>query len=341
MESLTSALQEGKCDGCLKPSAGLTISAGDRLCERCTAVFLAAAVLLNEKVIEEDILIPTLVFAKIAGGSLGHAALAKEKKSVAGLDIVRLMYAATDWPAENAETDGYAGWELLRIVEDVPILRVRPLAAISETHPDTRILKSVRIQVLSRHTKPAEVGKEYERRLSERDVRWSENNSGYISYQTLNGFLQIKVGLEGTISPLMAKSVGADTLYSWPAYNFPSPTLVADIYSSLLGSADKRAARGFAYDLDLYNQPHRARSAKKIILAFAAWHIGEGPRTRIPPKSRPRVAGVLNRQLLDPSERLPDESWSSSDKVWRDVEDLARRFVRLYAGGPGMFLTKS
>jgi hypothetical protein len=345
----------GSCDGCLKPSRDLNPSAGYRICDKCKAVFLTAAVLLNEGITAEDTLIPTLVFAKIAGGTPEYTALVRQNASISGLEIVELIQAAVNWPPRHSETSaeyaktltnyvqehGYGGWRLVRVVRGVPILRVQPLVALPETHPGTEILKSVRVQVLSRHVKPSKVEKTYERLLVDNGVRWGANNSGHISYQFHDGFLQVEAGLEGTISPLMAKSVGANTLYSWPACNFPPPSLVTDIYESLLGSVHKKTGRGFAYDLDLYGKPYRERSAKKIVVAFAAWHIGEGPRARIPPKTRPRVARILNKQLLDPEEWLPENTWSPEDKMWRDVEELARRFVRLYAGGPGAYFTGS
>lgn len=335
MESVTSAASsEVACSGCLKPSNKLTPSASDQLCEKCKAVFLTAAVLLNEGVTAEDVLIPTLVFAKIAGGSAAYATLVQEKTPAAGLNVVKLMYEAQDLSSIYTAEEEYAGWELVRVIRGVPIFRVQPLAALPQVHPDTEILKSIRVQVLSRYVKPSEVGEYYERLLTERGVRWKFNNSGYISYRFHYGFLQIEAGLEGKISALTAESVG-HVLYSWPAYNFPPPRLVAEIYESLLGKVHERTGGGFAYDLDLYGKPQAERSAKKIILAFAAWHVGERHPARIPPKSRPRVAGVLNRQLLDPSEHLPEDGWNAGDKVWRDVEELAMRFVRLYAGALG------
>jgi hypothetical protein len=70
MESVTPAAhREAVCSGCLKPSNKLTASSGDQLCEECKAVFFTAAVLLNEDITAEDTLIPTLIFAKIAGGA--------------------------------------------------------------------------------------------------------------------------------------------------------------------------------------------------------------------------------------------------------------------------------
>ena len=341
MESVASgSISQTACGGCLRPSDALTSSAGDRLCGRCKAVFLAAAVLLNEGVVAEDTLIPTLVFAKAAGGSPGYKAIVRDGKPPGGLGIVRLMEEAQGFPVGSVEEEGYVGWEFLRVVRGVPLLRVLPLAAVPEMHPGTRLPKSVRIQVLSRRVETAEVRQEYERVLIEQGASWSHNNAGAISYAARNGFLEIEAGTGGTVSPLTVESVGRDKILSWPACTFPPPALVAGIYGNLLGSVDKRNAHGFAFDLDLYGKAQR-KTPKRIVNAFSAWHVGEGHRRRVPPKSRPRVAGVLNRQLLDPDERLPENTWSPADKVWSDVEALSMRFVRLYAGGSGGFVTGS
>ena len=356
MESVApTARSEVACTGCLKPSKKLTSSSGDQLCEKCKAVFLTADVLLSEGITAEDTLIPTLVFAKIAGGSPEYAALVKEKEQASGLEIVRLLRAAEDWPPRRSQTPEeyaqtltdyvrtheYSGWEFVRVVRGVPILRVRPLALIAEMHPGTQILKSVRIQVLSRRVKPCAVRDEYERVLIEHGAHWNENNHGLISYKAADGYLEISVGVGGDVSPQMAESL-SDKLLSWPAHNFPPPMLIAGIYKNVLGSVDKRNPWGFAYALDLYGKPvAHTKMAKKIVHAFAAWHVGEGYPARVPPQSRPRVAGVLNRQLLNPDEQLPEDTWVSSDKVWDDVEALSMRFVRLYAGGVGAFFTKS
>ena len=328
------------CGGCLKPSDALTTSAGDRLCEGCKAVFLTAAVLLNEGIAEENVLIPTLVFAKIAAGSEDYKTLGKKGKPITGLDVTRLIHGAQGRPTKDLEHEAYAGWELLQVVRGVPLLRVLPTAAKPELHPGTQVLRSVRIQVLARWVKQTAVQQEYERILSEHGAHWGENNAGEISYSFHDGYLEIVAGTGGSLSPLTAESVGKDTLFSWPAYHFPPPVLVAGIYNNLLGSADKRNAQGFAYMLDLYGKAS-AKSAKKIIHAFAAWHVGEGHPARIPPESRPRVAGVLNRQLLDTNEQLSENTWTSAEKIWRDVEELAMRFVRLYAGGHGYFFTRT
>src|SRR5215204_4782127 len=92
----------GTCDGCLKPLRDLNPSAGYRICDKCKAVFLTAAVLLNEGITAEDTLIPTLVFAKIAGGSPEYSALVEKTEAASGMEIARLMHAANDWPPQRS-----------------------------------------------------------------------------------------------------------------------------------------------------------------------------------------------------------------------------------------------
>jgi hypothetical protein len=155
MESVTGAKVHGDtCDGCLKASLNLTNSTGDRICDKCKAVFLTAAVLLNEGITAEDTLIPTLVFAKSAGGSAAYATLVRERAPATGLDLVRLIREAQGRSTKFVETEGYAGWELVDVIRGVPILRVLPLAAVPKSFPGTQALQSIRIQVLSRHVKP-------------------------------------------------------------------------------------------------------------------------------------------------------------------------------------------
>src|SRR5215217_8192364 len=130
MASVAGPEPEGvTCDGCLKPLRDLNPSAGYRICDKCKAVFLVAAVLLNEGITAEDTLIPTLVFAKIAGGTPEHTALVEGGEPASGLEIAKLMQAADDWPPRRSEPSeeyakiladyvrehGYGGWQLVRV----------------------------------------------------------------------------------------------------------------------------------------------------------------------------------------------------------------------------------
>jgi hypothetical protein len=318
---------EGTCDGCLKPATVLTGCGGDRLCARCKAVFVAAAALLDEGVLEEEVIIPTLVLAKMAGGSSDYAALARTGKPAAGLGIVNLMY--------KAEAEDYAGWELTNIIGDVPFVRILPKTANPRMHPSSQILHSVRIQVLSSRTKPSAVRGDYERVLTEQGARWALNIGGTFGYDFSHGYLGITVAAGPAYTPMQNEGIGEGPL-GRPNLHFPPPVLVEDFYKAVLGSAQKLTKKGFAHALDLYGKPQR-RAPENLVMAFAAWHIA-GAEMAVPLKAKRRVAGVLNQQL-SPTTPLSEVGSISSETLWRTVKQDAPRFLRLCTRGLANFQT--
>jgi len=296
-------------------------------------------VLLNRDIADEATIIPTLVFAKIAGGSPGYTAL---DSTSAPVNIPRLMGEARDRSAESAEGE-YGGWDLLAVMDGVPITHVRPLALKLENHAGTTVLKRVELQVISRRIKPETVVTGYERALRERGAEWSENNHGVIFYAFDRGYLSMQLSSGEDLDANIVRSFGED-FFRTPAFHFPAPSLVGGIYCSLLGSVDKRNRHGFAYTLDLYGK-RLAKSPMRLILAFVAWHVGEGydmerPRTLIPDKQR--VEQFVDKQVIEALDTPPDNPWLSSRKAWEDAEKFAwGRFTRLYAMGPAPYLPKS
>ena len=345
MGRVTEPVSEKKrCDGCLKPSnSGLSKHDGDRLCRACVAVLSAGMRLLDKGINAEDTIIPTMVFAKTAGGSRGWEALLQTGvpgKEHEGLALVGIMHEANGFGQPSLNED-YAGWELVEVSDGVPIVRVQPSVATLERHPETQMFKQVRIQVLSKNEKPEKIAGIYEQVLVEEGAQWSENSQGTFSYD-FKGYLGITVAV-GTpsLGRLTLENMSEDPL-QWPAYHFPPPVLVERIYKSLLGSLRPRKGQpkqGFEYALDNYGKAGD-KGADRIVTAFVAWHVGEGSGARVPPKSRPQVARFLNKHLLEPYglRQLPEDTWISDDPLWQDVERyLWYRFVRLYAGGYATF----
>jgi hypothetical protein len=160
MEIVAAFVPEGPletCDACQTPAEGLTTHVGDRLCDRCKALFLAAEILFEEQISEESEVIPTMASAWYRGRAdsaieeswaLEYAkGLAQFYRGlglvgvVAGLPILRIeptvvwpvRYDATEWPRMDE-----GGAELLEnwlgvnpharlVVVDI-LKRVRPLA---------------------------------------------------------------------------------------------------------------------------------------------------------------------------------------------------------------------
>lgn len=297
MTSVAKPSQDG-CDGCLKPSCNLINHAGDRLCPTCRAAFWAATVLFNGVATTEDEIIPTLVFAR------------------------------TERPESS-----FPCVEVIKTVDGVRIVKVRPLVIEPECYAGTDVLRLVRIRITSRGADLEDLREGYERVLLQHGARWGENNHGSITYEFVRGYLEVTVGTGDDLSPSQVKGLGGDPLRH-PALHFPPPKLVAGISGTVRGSAYGRNPKGFAYALDTYGKGV-GKTADKLIPAFAAWHVGAVASERVPPEDRPRVSRILNNHLLGPCEKLqlPEDGWRSDDTVWRDVEDLWPRFVRLYAGG--------
>ena len=95
MASIAEPAGKSVCDACLRPSNALVNHDGDWLCPNCRAVFWAATVLFDQGITKEDTLIPTLLFAKAAGGSKGWeelTTLVNAAREHTGLELVRIMH---------------------------------------------------------------------------------------------------------------------------------------------------------------------------------------------------------------------------------------------------------
>jgi hypothetical protein len=91
---------EDQCDGCLmiclRSQADFASHDGDRLCRECRAVFWTAQILLDRGVIEEEVIIPTLVFARNAAGSQKYMDLTNLESPVDGPSARLLAEIALD-----------------------------------------------------------------------------------------------------------------------------------------------------------------------------------------------------------------------------------------------------
>ena len=286
-------------------------SAGDNddgLCTGCRNVFQAGRILLQSGITAEEVLIPTLVFARISGRAEDPH--------------YKHHYRSGYEPAEESLMSGnHPALEITKFVDRVPIVQVKPFAVSAEKHPGTEVLKRVRIRILSKEVKSHEVAESYGQLLEREGAPWDENNHGEFAYDCLHGCLELEVVQGAEFSPLLVEGYGKDPLRH-PAFHFPPPEIVEGVHEAI--------KRRFANRLDLYGKAQK-QTPDKLVPAFAAWHVGAVADVELPTASQPRVARVLNHYLLEPCglTQLAENDSHSAELIWRDIKIFWPLFIRI------------
>ena len=297
------------CDSCWQPAEPLCNHAGDRFCESCRAVFWAAMVLFDNEIADEAEIIPTIAFAARTGelGNLNDAERCRE--FVQGF------------------AQKYRRFELTRIVDGVPVLRLRPVDIDVIRYVGSTVPRKIRIEIFSRFAEADTVAELYKQTLVEENIHFDACTGGNITWDAEEAHLSILVGAKSELHP---SRVGYSSEYpKVRIYSFPPPNLIREFYVVLLGSTDKRTFAGYAYGLGDHERP-KTKTAEKAIPACAAWYIGEKDKTIRAIERRPRVARILNRHLLRPlgKAELPEDYWISDDTIWRDAQEVSQRLMR-------------
>jgi hypothetical protein len=314
MGSVPEVSEPEPCDACCLPAETLFNHGGDRLCESCRALFWTAQVLFDSEVTDEAEIISTLAFAAHTG---------------------RLWNLTDEGRREEFMQEfsrRYRRFELTKVVEGVPLLRLRSVAVTVVRHTDSELPRKIVIEVFSRFAKPDAVAELYERTLNEEGIHCDEHSGGTFSYDFEDAHLRISVGAKRELHP------GRVGYYSgYPRgriYSFPPPNLVRGFYKTLLGSADKRNFAGIAYALGDHGRSW-SKTAEKTIPACVAWYAGErytdkSEDTIKPVERRPRIARILNRHLLSQCGKpeLPEDHWRNDDTIWRDAREISQRLMR-------------
>lgn len=245
------------CDACTRPSTSLHKYAGDAICEACEALFTAANALFDNGAADEAEIVGTLAFTRYAPDSTSEAA----RK--------------------------YGGFEVIRMADGVPVLRLRKVAANVLHYKGSRIVRAVNVEVFSRHADPGEVSALYERTLADHGIHHDQCGGGSIHWSTKDAYLTITVKPEQEVHPTRVSY-----LKGYPrgrAYSLAPPSLVREVYRALLGSADPRTLAGYAYALGDHGR-RKTMTAEKTILGCVAWLLGEGDGSQKPKVRRPRIS---------------------------------------------------
>jgi hypothetical protein len=303
-----------QCDACGLPSDSLDELEGDRLCDRCDAVFWVAQMLRKSDVTDEAEIIATLAFAAHSQ----YQNLRDERNRVT---------------FSRNFVHKYPSFELVRFVEDVPVIRLRKTVAEVLRYAGSELPRRVRLRILSKFADPDEVGKLYRRVLQQENLPVFADSRGTLSWQYEDAHLVVDVGPREEIHYTRLKQFA-----EYPQsvrFSFPMPSVIAAVCKALVGLPRKPGRDGsqelFAVGLGDHGRS-KSKKPHTTIPACVAWHLGEREENRQPkegrlrPKERrPRVAKMLNRHLFG-RHVLVDTPWSSGDPVWEDAREVGPRF---------------
>jgi uncharacterized Zn finger protein (UPF0148 family) len=164
-----------RCDACGLPSDSLDELEGDRLCDRCDAVFWAAQMLQKSDDADEEEIIATLAFAAHSK----YESLRDEK----------------NWVTFSRNfTKKYPSFELVRLVEDVPVIRLRKAVAEVIRYTGSELPRRVRLRILSKFADPDEVRNLYWRVLQQENLPVFADSRGSVSWQYEDAHLVLDVG---------------------------------------------------------------------------------------------------------------------------------------------------
>jgi hypothetical protein len=217
------------CDSCLQPAETLFNHDGERLCERCRAVFWTATVLFDNEITYEAEIVPTIAFAARMGelGNLDNAERCRQ------------------FVQEFAQK--YRRFELTGVADGVPVLRLRPVVIDVVRYVGSTLPRKIQIEILSRFAEADKVAELYEQTLVEENIHFDACTGGNIIWNAEEAHLSILVEAKSELHP---SKVGDYSEYpKGRIYSFPPPNLIREFYVLLLGSTDKRTFAGYAYGL--------------------------------------------------------------------------------------------
>jgi hypothetical protein len=323
MESVpgTAEAQLKRCDCCQRLAENLKIYSNeteregdkpDRLCDHCVAVFWAADVLLSSETTDEAEIVSTLAFAARHGHRGGEL-------------------------LENLERK-YPRFEMIRLVDSVPVLRIKPVLAEVIRYQSSTLVKQVRLRILSKFAEPERVANLYREALAQENLPVFQTSPGRISWEYTDAHLTVDVGPREEI-----ESSRLEYFETYPQgyrFSFPLPSVVRAVSEALIGSPKRPGTEGdemFASGLGDHGRP-RTKEARTVIPACVAWFVGEHEASNKDTNSivkdrRRRVSKMLNRHLLRPLKKpaLADNPYSQNDPIWEDAKEVGPRFDRASA----------
>lgn len=263
--------------------------------------FWFAEVLLDAEVTEEEV-VPSLAFARYAEALWDTRNL--RQRIEAGRELVAQ----------------YPAFELVEVVDSVPVLRMKHALADVTRYPGSNLAKGVRIRVLSRFANPDALAKLYLDVCKREVLPIHKTSPGSISWVLDKMHLVVDIGPREQIDPARVPQFS-----DYPKvrrFAFPLETVVGELMRALIGHGQEKNQMFGASLTDLGRQTPMAPETS--VVACVLWDLrGERNPARI--RRGNEVAGLINRLLLEPLDKEPI-TVSRNDAVWRDAKKVAHRF---------------
>jgi hypothetical protein len=289
------------CQLCALRTEALSNRHGAYVCRSCMTLFWFAEVLLEAEATEEEI-VPTLAFARYAEN------LWDIHDSERRIATVRRL--AAEYPA----------FDLAKVVDGVPVLKMKHALAEVTRYENSNLPKGVRIRVLSRFADPDALAKLYWDVCEREALPIHQTSPGSMSWVFDQMHLVVEIGPREEIAPSRVQ-----TFSRYPRlrrFAFPLDGLVGELLSALLGEGQEKNQRFAALLSDLGR--HTPMSPKRAVTACVLWEV-RGERNPYRVQRSEEVAELISRLLLEPldKERI---TVSRNDPVWRDAKKVSHRF---------------
>jgi hypothetical protein len=289
--------------------------------ERFEKLFKAAEVLLENDVVDEDVVYPTLVLANEIRHDMDLAASRKQ--------LLAAWNDAAAWREEAASfTLKYKDFKAVSVVKHVLFLELKPSVAMVRNYQTPDVPKEIEIRV-HRRLKPAsseEVAAAYEEALSDAGILCDGSRSVSLDCEFREGFLWMRVK-NGWVIP----EGDTPTIWQGRKLHFPHPRLVGALYQALYGKPTG-GNDGFARYLKLRTTGHPPE-VYNLIPACTAFFLRKygGLKWR-------EVVDQLNENMLRdwhpqgvvPNEKdNPSKHHSRTTQLEDDVRKVEQEFLRV------------
>jgi hypothetical protein len=275
----------------------------DLVLEAHKGLLRAARALLKHGVADEDIIIPTLVFAAVSDDATGFAKV-RPRFAEAGDDDEAWQERRQVWHEAFADL-----WVERPLLDGVLVVHLKNLSVQPyPAEPGSEVVGRIRIQVYRRRNTPKDLEHLYGQCLVENGIP-HDDQRGSVGWMFSEGRLWLLVHPENERVHPLGELRGGTRNERLPQRPFPSPGVVRGVYEAL----SPRLPKDVLVDRKRGGQP----KPRVLIPACVAWYISGRGEELERSGERPKLTEALNNTLMRPSGLEPLPQSPEDHAVWQ------------------------